>query len=112
VAGGADDAGEIGAALGEAAESDGAEGVGFRISIGICADAGDEADARAEDGEIVREDGRGAAEGQLEVTGQQLTLYGEVCGKPVKDEIEVDFPGDGDVEVLHGCWSAFSCGPI
>jgi hypothetical protein len=81
----------------EAIEGDAAE----RVGCWICADAGDEADMRAENGEIVREDGGGAAEGETEIAGEELALNGQFGGKAVEDEIEIDFPGDGDVELFH-----------
>jgi hypothetical protein len=57
-----------------------------------------EADAGAEEGEIVREDGGGSAEGEVEGGAKQLTLGGQGLGQAIEDEIEIGFAGNGDVE--------------
>jgi len=69
---GGNDAGEVDAAFGKTVEGDGAER--------IAAEAGDEADRRPEDGKIVREDGGGAAEGELEIAGEQFALNRQFGG--------------------------------
>ena len=44
------------------------------------------------------QDGRGAAEGDLESTAQQLALGRHLFGQAVEDQVEVGFSYDGDVE--------------
>lgn len=69
----------------------------------ICADEAGEGDARAEQGGVVRDDGRGAAECRAEAAGEDLDFELHVSREPVENEVEVEFAGDGDVEgLLHG----------
>ena len=67
----------------------------------IAAGAGDEAGPHAEQRDIMSEDRRGAAERQLEVAGEHLAIERDGFRKSVEDEVEVDFSGDGEVEVRH-----------
>ena len=60
-----------------------------------------ESHATAERGEIVRKDAGGAAESEHHAVGEQLALGRELIGKAVKDEIEVQLSGDGDVKTRH-----------
>jgi len=57
-----------------------------------------EADAGAEEGEIMGENGGGSAEGEIEGGAEEFALGGHGVRKAVEDEIEVGFAGDGDVE--------------
>ena len=85
------DVGGVEAGCGEVREGDVAHVVGAELR--------GEADAGAEEREVVGEDGGRAAEGHGEGGGQELALGGQVFGEAVEDEVEVGFAGDGDVEV-------------
>ncbi len=86
----AGDVGGVDAGLREACDGD--------VAHLIAADLRGEADAGAEDGEIVGEDGGGAAESEGESGAQQLAVGGHLLGEAIEDEIEVGLAGDGDVE--------------
>src|SRR5580658_87421 len=68
----------------------------------VAADLGDEPHAAAKSGEIMRQDGRGTAERDGKVTGQQFALGGHVLGQAVEDKVKIDLPGDRDIELGHG----------
>lgn len=61
-----------------------------------------ESDACAEEREVVGEYGGGAAEGEIEGGPEEFALGGHGGRETIEDEIEIGFPGDGDVERLGG----------
>src|SRR2546423_14962841 len=77
------DAGNVDTALLEALDAKFAERVG--------SDARGKTHAAAEKGDIVREDGRGAAEGHGKVIGNVFPLRLEHGGKAVEDQVGVEF---------------------
>ena len=84
------DVGQIDAAFAESGKSD--------FAHFVASDSGDETNPGAECGEIMGQDGRGAAEGDLESTAQQLALGRHLFGQAVEDQVEIGFSYDGDVE--------------
>jgi len=64
----------------------------------VGADLGGEADAGAEEGEIMGQDGGGPAEGEVETGAEQLAIGGHGCRQAIENEVEVGLAGDGDVE--------------
>jgi len=89
------DARDVNAALLQAVESDLAELVITDVRL--------ESDTAAQRGEVVRDDCRRGAQRKHHAIGEQFAFGFELFGKAVEDEVEVEFAGDGDVELGHGC---------
>ena len=67
----------------------------------VLARQGGEAHAQAQRRAIMRQDRGRTSQGDAAVGGQKLPLHRHGFGDAVQNEIEVDLPGDGDVESLH-----------
>jgi hypothetical protein len=78
----------------------------------IVTDAGLKSDTAAECGKIVRDDGGGGAESEGHAIGEQFALGDKSFGKAVKNQVEIEFAGDSDVEAWHGSQGATDAGTL
>src|SRR5690242_12492777 len=85
---------DIHAALAKTLEADLAERV--------AANAGGEADTIAEKGQVVRENGGRAAQGDAEFLGQVLALKLQLLRQAVKDDVQIELADNADVKSGQG----------
>ena len=95
-------AGDVHAALGQALERN--------LSQRVVANQRLEPDAASQSRQIVGHDGGRTAQGKHHAVSQQFTLGRKLVRQAIKDEVEVQFSGDGDVKTWHVSGHYRRCG--